>query len=66
MNLVQLTDEHMTRSGLRFPRGQYMYPSEASIKFIDQQQIKLKNGEIIIPMEYIRDIDSYQIPVNYL
>lgn len=44
MNLIQLTDDHMTRSGLRFPRGQYMYPSEASIKFIDQHGIQRTEG----------------------
>jgi Holliday junction resolvase-like predicted endonuclease len=33
--LVKLTDEHMTRSTLGFPRQQNLYPSEASVRFTD-------------------------------
>ncbi len=36
-SLVELTDQHMTRKHISLPRQFHFYPSESSVKWIDQQ-----------------------------
>ncbi len=38
-NLIKLTEDHITRQKLFLPRGRHFFPSEASVSFIDNNEI---------------------------
>lgn len=39
LDLVKLTEDHITRNRIYLPRGRHYYPSEASVSFIDNHNI---------------------------